>query len=387
MSETNDPNAAPQPPINPAGTSSAPPPPPGYVPAVYVQQPSASGGMNKILIYILFVLLLVSVTLNVYLRGPIYTIAKVLTETGPSEKPYAAQVSDELSEDRVAVVVVSGTIDGPTAEYCRLAFDKLTQNPPKAVVLRVESGGGGVTASDQIWHYIKNFRAEHPDIPVVASFGHVAASGGYYIAMPCDYIFHEATGITGSIGVLAQIPALGGFIKQHGIEMNMVIATRSQEKDDANNLFVEWYDEQGELTDAGQEAVTVLTNLVDRSYDTFFGVVKEGRTRMDSSITEEQLREVATGAIFYGEEAKAAGLVDQTGYLDEAIAYAASQAGMSGDPEVTVMREPVPSQLQQMLGLSQREDGLDLGNITSDDLRELLEETTAVRLEYRWASP
>ncbi|MEM9515275.1 MAG: hypothetical protein AAGA42_10500, partial [Actinomycetota bacterium] len=133
---------SPQPPINPAGTSIAPPPPPGYVPAIYVQQPSASGGMSKALIYILFVLLLVSVTLNVYLRGPIYTIAKVLTETGPSEKPYAAQVSDELSEDRVAVVVVSGTIDGPTAEYCRLAFDKLTQNPPKAVVLRVESGGG-----------------------------------------------------------------------------------------------------------------------------------------------------------------------------------------------------------------------------------------------------
>ena len=188
MSETNDPSAAPQQPINPAGTSSAPPPPPGYVPAVYVQQPSASGGMNKIIIYILFVLLLVSVTLNVYLRGPINTIAKVLTETGPSEEAYAAQVTDEQDEDRVAVVVVAGTIDGPTAEYCRLAFGKLEQNPPKAVVLRVESGGGGVTASDQIWHYINNFKAKHPDVPVVASFGTVAASGGYYIAAPADRI-------------------------------------------------------------------------------------------------------------------------------------------------------------------------------------------------------
>lgn len=384
MSETNDPNAAPQPPINPAGTSSAPPPPPGYVPAVYVQQPSASGGMNKILIYILFVLLLVSVTLNVYLRGPIYTIAKVLTETGPSEKPYAAQVSDPESEDRVAVVVVSGTIDGPTAEYCRLAFDKLTQNPPKAVVLRVESGGGGVTASDQIWHYINNFKAEHPDVPVVASFGTVAASGGYYIAMPCDYIFHERTGITGSIGVLAQVPAFGGLIEKHGVEMNMVIAQESPEKDDANNLFIEWYDDEGNLTPEGDEAVAVLSNLVNDAYETFFEVVKNGRTSMDASITEADMRAAATGAIFIGEEALDAKLVDQIGYLDEAIAYAWSQAKMSGDPEVTVMREPEGFGIRMLLG---EREGADMTNLTGEDLRDLINDYAAVRLEYRWASP
>ena len=384
MSETNDPSAAPQQPINPAGTSSAPPPPPGYVPAVYVQQPSASGGMNKIIIYILFVLLLVSVTLNVYLRGPINTIAKVLTETGPSEEAYAAQVTDEQDEDRVAVVVVAGTIDGPTAEYCRLAFGKLEQNPPKAVVLRVESGGGGVTASDQIWHYINNFKAKHPDVPVVASFGTVAASGGYYIAMPCDYIFHERTGITGSIGVLAQVPAFGGLIEQYGIEMNMVIADRSPEKDDANDLFIEWYDDEGNLTEDGQEAVAVLGNLVNDAYETFFTVVKDGRTGMDSSITEEDMRAAATGAIFIGEEALDAKLVDQIGYLDEAIAYAASQAGMTGEPKVTVMHEPEGF---SVLSLLAERDGVDMTNLTGSDLRDLVNDYGAVRLEYRWASP
>ena len=384
MSETNDPSAAPQQPINPAGTSSAPPPPPGYDPAVYVQQPSASGGMNKIIIYILFVLLLVSVTLNVYLRGPINTIAKVLTETGPSEEAYAAQVTDEQDEDRVAVVVVAGTIDGPTAEYCRLAFGKLEQNPPKAVVLRVESGGGGVTASDQIWHYINNFKAKHPDVPVVASFGTVAASGGYYIAMPCDYIFHERTGITGSIGVLAQVPAFGGLIEQYGIEMNMVIADRSPEKDDANDLFIEWYDDEGNLTEDGQEAVAVLGNLVNDAYETFFTVVKDGRTGMDSSITEEDMRAAATGAIFIGEEALDAKLVDQIGYLDEAIAYAASQAGMSGEPKVTVMHEPEGF---SVLSLLAERDGVDMTNLTGSDLRDLVNDYGAVRLEYRWASP
>lgn len=387
MTDPTDPNPAgsPRPPINPAGTSSAPPPPPGYVPAIYVQQPSASGGMNKILLYILFVLLLVSVTLNVYLRGPLQTIAKVLTETGPSESPYAAQVTDEQDEDRVAVVVVAGTIDGPTAEYCRLAFGKLEQNPPSALVLRVESGGGGVTASDQIWHYLNNFRAKHPDVPVVASFGAVAASGGYYIAMPCDYIFHERTGITGSIGVLAQVPAFGGLIEQYGVEMNMVIADNSPEKDDANDLFVEWYDEEGNLTEDGAEAVAVLGNLVNNAYDTFFTVVKDGRTRMDTSITEDDMRAVATGAIFIGQEAVDGKLADEIGYLDDAIAYAAAQAKITGDPEVTVMYEPVPSRLQQMLG--QAEGGADLTALTGSDLRDLVNDYAAVHLEYRWASP
>ncbi|MEM9414156.1 MAG: S49 family peptidase [Planctomycetota bacterium] len=389
MSTPDNPQPAgsPQPPINPAGTSSAPPPPPGYVPAVYVQQPSASGGFSKILIYILLVLLLFSVTLNIYLRGPIKTIANVLTATGPTETAYVPTVREEQPEDRVAVVLVSGTIDGPTAEFCRVAFAKLEQNPPKAVVLRVESGGGGVTASDQIWHYINNFKAKHPDVPIVASFGHVAASGGYYIAMPCDYIFHERTGITGSIGVLAQVPAFGGLIEHHGIEMNMVIANESPHKDDANDLFVEWYDEEGNLTEDGTEAVAVLSNLVDDAYDTFLQVVLAGRTAMDATITEDELRAAAKGKIYIGEEALDANLVDEIGYLDDAIAYAAAQANMTGEPDVTVMREPVPSQLQQFLGMEQGEQGIDLTQLTGEDLHQLIEEATAVRLEYRWASP
>ncbi|XAL99654.1 S49 family peptidase [Phycisphaeraceae bacterium D3-23] len=384
ISDNPQPAGSPQPPINPAGTSSAPPPPPGYVPAIYVEQPSASGGFNKILIYILLVLLLFSVTLNVYLRGPIKTIANALTATGPSETAYTPPVGDKQPEDRVAVVVVSGAIDGPTAEYCRQAFAKLEQNPPKAVVLRVESGGGGVTASDQIWHYINNFKAEHPDVPVVASFGAVAASGGYYIAMPCDYIFHERTGITGSIGVLAQVPAFGGLIERHGVEMNMVIATNSPNKDDANDLFVEWYDEEGNLTEDGTEAVAVLSNLVDDAYDTFFQVVLDGRTTMDAAITEAEMRAAATGKIFIGEEALTAKLVDEIGYLDDAIAYAAAQAKMKGDPEITVMREP---EAFSVLSLLAEREGADFTNLTGEDLHQLIEEATAVRLEYRWASP
>ncbi|MEO0474439.1 MAG: S49 family peptidase [Planctomycetota bacterium] len=372
----------PRPPIDPTGTSTPPPPPPGYVPAVYVQQPSGSKSIGKVVMYLLVVGLLTSVMINVYLSkyGPVATMLGALTAGGLQEANYHPQVTPSDIEDRIVVVEITGTIEGSVAEFAREAFYTLEKDPPAAVVLRVVSGGGGVTASDQIWHAIKSFRAAHPKVPVVSSFGTVAASGGYYIAAPSDYIFCERTGITGSIGVLAQVPALGGMVEKLGVEMNMVIANRSPNKDDANNLFTEWYDDEGNLTEEGDAAVAVLENLVDGAYETFFKVVKTGRQAADATITEEELAQAATGAIFVGEEAKTAKLVDEIGYLDDAIAYAHKEAKLSGEPKVTVLRQPVPGLLSSMIA---GKEGADLTNLTGDELRALLDDASAVKLEYR----
>lgn len=372
----------PRKPIDPTGTSTPPPPPPGYVPAVYVQHPSGSKGIGKVVLYVLAVGLLTSVMINIYLSkyGPVAMMLGALTSGGIQEASYNPEVTPSEVDGRVVVVEISGTIEGSVAEFARQAFYKLEQDPPAAVVLRVESGGGGVTASDQIWHAITSFREKHPDVPVVSSFGAVAASGGYYIAAPSDYIFCERTGITGSIGVLAQVPGLGGMVEKLGVEMNMVIATNSPNKDDANNLFIEWYDEEGNLTEDGKASVDVLKNLVDGAYDTFFEVVETGRQAADQSITTEELKAAATGAIFIGEEALDAKLVDEIGYLSDAIAYAAGQAKISGEPGVTVMQQPVPGLLGS---LASTEQGVNLGNVTGEELRELMDDATAVKLEYR----
>ncbi|MBX2851292.1 MAG: S49 family peptidase [Phycisphaeraceae bacterium] len=371
---------APRQPIDPTGTSTPPPPPPGYVPAVYVQQPSGKSGLGKIIIYLLAVGLLISVTANIYLAGPINTVIYQLSLTAPPEQPYNPTFEKTGDTSRVVVVEISGMIDGTVADFARKAFYTLENDPPAAVVIRVESGGGGVTASDQIWHAIQSFRAAHPDVPVISSFGAVAASGGYYIAAPSDYIFCERTGITGSIGVLAQVPGLGGMVEKLGVEMNMVIANKSPNKDDANNLFVEWYDDEGNLTEDGEAAVAVLENLVDDAYDTFFKVVKIGRQAADPSITTEELEQAATGAIFIGKEALDAKLVDKIGYLDDAIAHAHSEAKLSGEPRVSIIRKPVPGLLSSMLS---GKEGANLGDITGQELRELVDDATAVRLEYR----
>ena len=371
---------APRPPIDPTGTSTPPPPPPGYVPAVYVQSPTGKSGLGKMLTYILAVGLSISVTANIYLAGPINSVIYQLSLTAPPERPYNPTFEQTSDRNRVVVVEVTGTIDGTVADFARQAFYTLEKDPPAAVILRVESGGGGVTASDQIWHAIQSFRAAHPDVPVVSSFGAVAASGGYYIAAPSDYIFCERTGITGSIGVLAQVPGLGGMVEKLGVEMNMVIATQSPNKDDANNLFVKWYDEEGNLTEDGDAAVAVLKNLVDDAYKTFFEVVETGRQAADASITTEELEQAATGAIFIGEEALDAKLVDEIGYLDDAIAYAAAQAKLSGEPSVSIIRKPVSGFFSAR---ASAKDGVNLGNVTGDELRELVDDATAVKLEYR----
>lgn len=370
----------PRPPIDPTGTSTPPPPPPGYVPAVYVQSPTGKSGIGKIFTYLLAVGLLVSITANIYLAGPINSVLYQLSLTAPPERSYNPTFEQTNDSSRVVVVEVTGTIDGTVADFARQAFYTLEKDPPAAVILRVESGGGGVTASDQIWHAIQSFRKAHPDVPVVSSFGAVAASGGYYIAAPSDYIFCERTGITGSIGVLAQVPGLGGMVEKLGVEMNMVIATNSPNKDDANNLFIEWYDEEGNLTEDGEASVAVLKNLVDGAYVTFFDVVESGRQAANASITTKELKQAATGAIFIGEEALDAKLVDEIGYLDDAIAYAAAQAKLSGEPTVRIIRKPVPGFFGS--GVSVK-DGVNLGNVTGEDLRELVDDATAVKLEYR----
>ncbi|MFN3167605.1 MAG: S49 family peptidase [Phycisphaeraceae bacterium] len=373
-------SGSPRKPIDPKGTSAPPPPPPGYVPAVYVQQPSGSSSAVRVGLYLLLVALLVSITLNVYLFGPVKAIAKALGG-GLDERPYNAQIEPTNDKNRVVVVHIEGMIDGPTAEFTRQAFHRLEEDPPGAVVLRVESGGGYVTPSDQMWHAIMRFKKEHPKVPVIASFGNLAASGGYYVAAPADYIFCERTTITGSIGVMANIPAAGGLMEKLGLEVNVVVADGSPNKDHGNNPFIQWYDDQGNLTEEGKESMDVVKNMLNESYDTFLTVVKEGRTAANKTITAADMEAAATGEVFQGKEALEAKLVDKIGYLDDAIEYARDKAGIKEDDmKVTVLEEPSEGMLS---GLFARRRGVDATNLQEGDLQRLADDAMGVRLQYR----
>ncbi|MEL7089402.1 MAG: S49 family peptidase, partial [Planctomycetota bacterium] len=348
--------------------SPPPPPPPGYLPPAYPAPAPQKGVASKVLTSVVSVLFLLSLLLNFYL-----IMIFVLPAFAATESEYRPGTGSE----RVVIVPVEGGINDEMARYVRKSFRGLKKDLPAAIVLRVNSGGGGVTPSDQIWHTVHQFKKKHPDVKIVASFGGVAASGGYYIATPTDYIFCEQTGITGSIGVMAQIPSVEGMIEKLGVEMNVVVADGSERKAVANNLFENWKSQDGELTEVGEENREVLKNLLNSAWNRFVQVVDEGRP----TLSTEQVEALASGDIYTAKEALANELINEVGYLDDAIDKAIEMAGLAdADPKVTVVRQPGEG-LLGLLGASRANSGLT--NLSPDNVRTWLEDLGEVQISYR----
>ena len=171
----------------------------------------------------------------------------------------------------------------------------------KAVVLRINTPGGSVSASDLLYEEILRFKKKKK-CPVVASFLDTATSGGYYIAMAGDEIICQPTSVTGSIGVIMQLFGAQGLMEKVGLEDRAI--TSGQFKN-MGSPFKEMSKEEREA----------LQGLVDRFYKRFVGIVDEGRPQL----SEEEVLSLADGRVFTGEQALEAGLVDKLGYLTDAL--------------------------------------------------------------------
>ena len=340
--------------------------PAGYVPYGPPAKASKSSAMSKAGTSIMVSLFLVSLLANVYallLFNQLFAGSeRVLIE------------GDTGTDDRIAVVYVDGMITNETAAFVNRTLRQFAQGEtmPRAIVMRIESGGGSVGASDRIWHDIKQFKAQH-NVPVIASFGSVAASGGYYIAAPTDYIFCEATGVTGSIGVMAQVFTADGLLEKVGVTPEILVADGSPRKDVANDITRPW-------NEADRE---VVRDLLNNAHRRFVDVVAEGRTQL----SRDQVVKLANGDIFTADEAVAAKLVDEVGYLESAIDYAASKAGFDpeSEPTVTAIRPSSGGLLSAISGrTSAPSASFDLAD--GKRLRDTLVELTTPRLEYRWSA-
>lgn len=309
--------------------------------------------------------LLISILLNIYLGA--FVAASM---SGPRESVY----QKGNTAHRIVILPIDGMIGDEMAEHVRRACVALRDKKPQAIVLRVESGGGTVGASDRIWHELTRFKQE-TQIPVIASFGAIAASGGYYVAMPADQILVEPTSITGSIGVMAQAFTVDRLLEKIGVSPEVMVATESPQKDTANNIMRPWTPEDRQ----------VITRLLDTSHLRFVEVVRQGRA---AKLTAEQVTDLATGRIFTAQEAVDSKLVDSIGYLDEAIALAARQAGIDEaiEPHVTILR---PARSMGLLGLlgSHRGVGSASAGISSQQVRQWAAELAVPSLEYRMALP
>ena len=192
------------------------------------------------------------------------------------------------------------------------ALDKAQKDDRiKALVLRIDSPGGTVAASDEIYHRIKRFETK-TGVPVIASLGGVAASGGYYVAMSADRVIAEPTTITGSIGVIIVDVNAAGLM--HKIGLTDTSVTSGPHKDIMSPLRQPKPDEQA-----------IVQNVVDGLYHRFVSVVEANRPNLDRA----KLGMITDGRIFAAPEAKTLGLVDAIGHQDDVLAAARQAAGVS----------------------------------------------------------
>ena len=246
--------------------------------------------------------------------------------------------NDQLinSNANIAVIVAEGaiTVDGDemtSEKVCRYFSEARTNKKIKAVVFRVNSPGGSALASEEIWREV-NLTAKKKK--VIVSMGDVAASGGYYIATPADYIFAEPTTITGSIGVFGVIPYTGKMLEDYfGITFDRV-QTNTHSVLSTNRKLSE-------------DELSVIQDEVNAIYAQFKQRVADGR-----KLSKKQVEILARGRVWSGRDALRIGLVDEIGGLDDAIAYAKKKAGLKEAklrywPKVK--EDPVEELLEQLM--------------------------------------
>jgi protease-4 len=231
----------------------------------------------------------------------------------------ATIMESSLSGGRVAIVNVKGII----AES-KSIIDELKQyrkdSSIKAIVLRVDSPGGAVVPSQEIYEEIKRTIKSKP---VVVSMGSVAASGGYYISCPASKIVANQGTLTGSIGVLIEIPNIKGLLDKIGVKAEVI---KSGKYKDITSPFKTLQSDEKE----------VLQNLIDDVHKQFINAVAEGR-----KIPYDKVQKIADGRVFTGLKAKELGLVDEIGDLDAAIKIAAKLGGIRGEPELVMKKSNI----------------------------------------------
>ena len=251
----------------------------------------------------------------------------------------------EADAGKVGVLTVAGDIvDGRSGPgkaagetLAKLLTEELGKRRIRALVVRVDSPGGSVTASERIRSAILAAKAQK--LPVVVSMGSVAASGGYWVSTPADTIFAEPSTITGSIGVFGIIPTFAGTLQKVGLSADGVGTTPLSGQPDVFRGTSPQFD-------------ALVQTGIEHIYGRFTGLVAQAR-----HMSPQRVDEIAQGHVWAGGTARQLGLVDRFGTLDEAIAFAAKKANLSGSDARPRWIEQQPNSFKALLrDLTQRRD-------------------------------
>ena len=261
--------------------------------------------------------------------------------------------------DRIAVVYLEGVIfDSKTVnEHLKMYAD---DSRVKAILLRMDTPGGGVAASQEIADQVKWLRNEK-NKTVVVSMGSVGASGGYYIACAANKIYANPGTVTGSIGVIAEWVNYGNLLKWAQMKPEVI--------------------KSGELKDVGSPTRDVtpkereyLQSLINQMFEQFVGAVADGRK--ETGLTREQIKQLADGRVYTGEQALREKLIDGLGNYDAVLKATAEMVGIKGEPQVVTPPKPRRGSILDLLTAT------DVGDILS---RNTLQPPGAsLQFEYLW---
>jgi protease-4 len=321
------PPAQPQPPPGAADGWAPPPggyrPPPGSAPPHYAPPPAAparrGGGATCLIITLIVV--------GIVVLGSVFVGMAVMGSGSAARFTVPGSTGDTVGIINISGLITCGggmisPFGGMTAgseSITGLLREASKEKAVKALVIRIDSPGGSAAAAQEIYQAIQEFQKDPKDPkaarrPVIASMADVAASGGYYVAAPCDKIVALPSTMTGSIGVILETMEYHELMKRFGVRGNAI--TSGPHKDMGSPFRAMTAEEQ-----------RIFRAMIDDVYDQFVTAVAEGR-KMDKA----KVRKLADGRVYTGRQAKKVGLVDELGSFRDAIRLAAKQAGIKGEP-------------------------------------------------------
>jgi len=344
-------------------------PPPGFPPGMGMPPPPPprrSGGAGRAVFMVLLVLLLAfSVLLNLVL---------LVSSMGGGTSTQQTTLRTGKATEKIAVIPLKGMIDAnASTQFARFIEQAENDKNVKAVVIEIDTPGGTVTASDEIYNRMKAFKAKKA-VPIVVSMASLATSGGYYAACGADHVVAQPTTFTGNIGVLMPRYNFSKLMEKYGVEETTIVSTGATFKNAGSSFRPESAEEKA-----------YMQALADSAFTQFKKVVSQGR----SSKLKGNIEDIANGKVYTANDALGLGLIDQIGYLDDAQTVAQTSAGLTSP---TIVRYHEPPSLLDLLMSSKSNvgTGAALGggagagsvNVTVD--ANLLSELSTPRPLYLW---
>ncbi len=275
-------------------------------------------------------------------------------ETLLTEKVFSG---NEAAKEKIAIIHLDGVIMEGSLGYVHKQIEQAARDKQvKAVVLRINSPGGSITASDDLHRKLTQLTKgsaskKHDAKPIVVSMASLAASGGYYVAMPAEVIYAEKTTMTGSIGVYGSFLNVKGLGDQYGVKMNVI---KAGEIKDSGSPFKDMTDKEKQ----------VWQEMINEAYSEFLQVVENGRPELKGKLLERfkvvpiapggdeaiaakpHERYLADGGVFGADMARKKGLIDKIGTLEDAVIEAHDLSTMGGDYKTIEYEKPMLSLLQ-----------------------------------------